>query len=49
MSYAQQRLWFQYRMEGAGGRYNIPLGLRLEGELDGEALEEALNDVVETA
>src|SRR5262249_11891331 len=47
LSYGQQRLWFLYRMEGAGGTYNIPLGLRLEGELDGEALEEALRDVVE--
>ncbi|HZI57394.1 MAG TPA: amino acid adenylation domain-containing protein, partial [Verrucomicrobiae bacterium] len=47
LSYGQQRLWFLYRMEGAGGTYNIPLGLRLEGELDREALEEALCDVVE--
>src|SRR5580765_8208861 len=47
LSYGQQRLWFLYRMEGAGGTYNIPLGLRLEGELDGEALEQALGDVVE--
>ena len=46
LSYGQQRLWFLYRMEGRSGTYNIPLGLRLEGELDERALEEALGDVV---
>ena len=34
LSYAQQRLWFLYQMEGAGATYNIPLALRLEGELN---------------
>ena len=47
LSYAQQRLWFLYQMEGAGAAYNIPLALRLEGELDVKALEQALGDVVE--
>src|SRR5262249_53839019 len=47
MSYAQQRLWFLYRMEGASGRYNIALALRLEGEVEEAALEAALGDVVE--
>ena len=47
LSYAQQRLWFLYQMEGAGAAYNIPLALRLEGELDVSALEQALGDVVE--
>src|SRR6185437_11137068 len=47
LSYAQQRLWFLYRMEGASATYNIPLALRLKGELNEKALEAALNDVVE--
>ena len=47
LSYAQQRLWFLYQMEGAGATYNIPLALRLEGELNANALEQALGDVVE--
>ncbi|HZE24496.1 MAG TPA: condensation domain-containing protein, partial [Blattabacteriaceae bacterium] len=47
LSYAQQRLWFLYQMEGAGATYNIPLALRLEGELNQAGLEQALGDVVE--
>src|SRR3954470_5285386 len=47
LSYAQQRLWFLYQMEGAGATYNIPLALRLEDELKQAALEQALGDVVE--
>ncbi|HEY2235703.1 MAG TPA: condensation domain-containing protein, partial [Candidatus Angelobacter sp.] len=47
LSYAQQRLWFLYQMEGPGATYNIPLALRLEGQLNEAALEQALGNVVE--
>ncbi|GAA1797265.1 amino acid adenylation domain-containing protein [Actinomadura chokoriensis] len=46
LSYAQQRLWFLNRFEGASATFNLPIALRLNGVLDLDALREALADVV---
>nr|WP_191910412.1 non-ribosomal peptide synthetase [Microbispora cellulosiformans] len=51
LSYAQQRMWFLNRLEetdaGADAAYNLPLALRLSGELDVAALEAAVGDVAD--
>jgi arthrofactin-type cyclic lipopeptide synthetase C len=46
LSFAQQRLWFLALMEGANTAYNIPIGLRLRGQLHVEALQRALARIV---
>ncbi|MFC5184123.1 non-ribosomal peptide synthetase [Actinomadura harenae] len=49
LSFAQQRMWFLNRLEGAGAgaAYNMPLVLRLSGDLDAPALEAALGDLAD--
>jgi natural product biosynthesis luciferase-like monooxygenase protein/amino acid adenylation domain-containing protein/FkbM family methyltransferase len=46
LSFAQRRMWWAYHLQGAPESYNLSFGLRLEGELDAEALRRALEGVV---
>ncbi len=45
-SFAQQRLWFLDQYEPGTGLYNIPAAWRLQGELDRDAVEQSLNEII---
>ncbi|MES1244341.1 MAG: amino acid adenylation domain-containing protein [Acidobacteriota bacterium] len=46
VSFAQERLWFLQRLDPASPAYNMPLAIRLSGDLDEAALERAFDGVV---
>ncbi|WP_157105350.1 non-ribosomal peptide synthetase, partial [Rhodococcoides kyotonense] len=46
LSLAQRRMWFLNRFDSASTAYNIPMALRLSGELDEDAFAEAIGDLV---
>jgi amino acid adenylation domain-containing protein len=46
LSYAQQRLWFVEQLEPGLSTYNVPVGVRLRGQLDVSALERTLSEIV---
>jgi amino acid adenylation domain-containing protein/non-ribosomal peptide synthase protein (TIGR01720 family) len=47
LSLAQQRMWVLNRLDPESGAYNMPLALRLRGELDVAALQSAVSSTVE--
>ncbi|NDV10978.1 AMP-binding protein, partial [Rhodococcus sp. IEGM 248] len=47
LSVAQQRMWFLNQFDTASAAYNLPIALRLTGDLDREALRVALGDIQE--
>ncbi|MFB6371779.1 MAG: condensation domain-containing protein, partial [Bradymonadaceae bacterium] len=46
LSSEQRRLWFLQKIDPANAAYHIPVGVRLSGELDRDALEEAFDQLV---
>ncbi|KYC42747.1 hypothetical protein WA1_15530, partial [Scytonema hofmannii PCC 7110] len=46
LSYAQQRLWFLDQLEPNSSSYNIPIALRLVGNLNRAALEQSLQKII---
>ncbi|QNH16238.1 D-alanine--D-alanyl carrier protein ligase [Xanthomonas sp. SS] len=46
LSFPQQRLWFIDRLQGGSAQYNIPIALRMIGQLEIGALQSALDGIV---
>lgn len=46
LSYDQQRLWYLDQLEPNQAVYNMPMALRLSGDLDVDTLRRAINEIV---
>ena len=46
LSFGQQRMWFLYQLDPTNTLYNIPIALRLTGQLDLEVLERTLREII---
>ncbi len=47
LSFAQQRLWFLSQLEPTSSAYNLPMALRLVGDLDVESLASCLAEILQ--
>jgi len=47
LSFGQERLWFLERLRPGESAYNVPVVLRLKGELDSSALRQSVKKLVE--
>lgn len=45
-AFGQERLWFIDEMTDAKGVYNLPLGIRIRGTVDADALDQSLQEIV---
>ncbi|WP_163997839.1 non-ribosomal peptide synthase/polyketide synthase, partial [Pyxidicoccus caerfyrddinensis] len=47
VSFAQERMWFQERLNPGSAAFNVPISVRLSGELNVDALRRALQELVQ--
>ncbi|MBD2441617.1 condensation domain-containing protein, partial [Nostoc sp. FACHB-110] len=47
LSFAQQRLWFLYQLEGTSSTYNMTGALKLTGSLNFDALKQAVGEILQ--
>lgn len=47
LSYSQQRLWLIDRMNGSSAEYNMPIKLRVRGQIELDRIEQSLREVIQ--